>query len=201
MTRSAGARTALALAAVLLVATGRSSAEERQIRPFVGATFGGSTTFVDPEDAVGSLKLSIGASAVFLGELLGAEIDLGDVPGYFENGQHLVVSSRVTTLSGNVVVAAPHSRTEYSLRPYFVAGGGLMRVRKVTSFNVFDVRDVLPQIDIGGGVVGFLTNTVGVAWDVRRFQTVGGGQRPEFAPFGSESLSFWRANMAIVIRY
>jgi hypothetical protein len=198
------ARSTAVLVTGLLLTSVRTSAEDRQIRPFIGATFGGGTTFVNLEKAVGKPNPTIGASAVFLGELFGAEVDIADAPGFFESGDTtlpLIVGSRVTTLSGNFVVAAPHRMTEYSLRPYVVGGGGLMRVRTTTTFNVFDVSKVIPQVDVGVGVVGFLTNRFGVCWDVRRFQSVGRKTRHEGLSFGDESLSFWRATMAAAIRY
>jgi hypothetical protein len=193
-------RSTLVLAAGLLLTSARAYAEDRQIRPFIGATFGGATTFVELHR--GKANLAIGASAVFLGEVFGVEVDIADAPGFFESSDtHLVVSSRVTTLSGNVVVAAPHRWTEYSLRPYFVGGGGLMRVTTTTSLNVFDVSRVIPALDVGVGVVGFLTNRVGVCWDVRRFQSIGSNTRSVGVSFGDESLSFWRATVAAAIRY
>ena len=195
-------RSTIVLVAGLLLVSIRTYAADRQIRPFIGATFGGGTTFVDPEDAVGNPNLAIGASAVFLGEVFGAEVDIADAPGFFESGdRHLVILSRVTTISGNVVVAAPHRLTEYSLRPYFVGGAGLMRVRTTTAFNVFDVSTVIPALDVGVGAVGFLTNRVGVCWDVRRFQSVGDNTASGGLSFGEQHLSFWRAAMAAVIRY
>jgi len=195
-----GVSSAVILAGILLVST-RTYAEDRQIRPFIGATFAGATTFVDLEDAAGRGHLAIGASAVFLGEVFGAEVDVTDVPGFFESGKHLVVLSRVTAVSGNVIVAAPRSRTEYSLRPYFVGGAGLMRVRTTTSFDVFDVASIIPAIDVGGGALGFFTNRVGVCWELRRFQSVGSNVGNAGLSFGEEHLSFWRATMAVVIRY
>jgi hypothetical protein len=180
----------------------RTDAGDRQIRPFIGATFGGGTTFVDLEHVVGKANVAIGGSAVFLGEVFGAEVDVADAPGFFESGDtHLVFGSRVTTITGNVVVAAPHRLTEYSLRPYFVGGAGLMRVRTTTASNVFDVSSVIPALDVGVGVVGFLTNRLGVSWDVRRFQSVGSNTGNGGLSFGEERLSFWRATMAVAIRY
>ena len=41
------------LALAILVASPRAAVAEWQIKPFFGVTFGGSTTFVDPEQAVG----------------------------------------------------------------------------------------------------------------------------------------------------
>ena len=194
------ARGAVVLAGALLAAT-RSEARDWQIRPFVGATFAGATTFVDPEDAAGGAHLALGASAVFLGEVVGAEVEIADAPGFFEGDKHLVVLSRVTSISGNVIVAAPRHRTEYSLRPYLVGGAGLMRVRTTTSLGVFDVAAVIPAVDVGAGALGFLTNRVGVCWELRRFQSVGQNVGNGGLSFGEEHLSFWRATMAVVIRY
>jgi hypothetical protein len=91
--------------------------------------------------------------------------------------------------------------TEYWLRPYIVGGGGLMRVRTTTSFNVFDLAKVVPQVDVGVGVVAFLTPRVGVSWELRRFQSIGADSTEVGLSLGGESLSYWRATMAGVIRY
>jgi len=206
------ARSTVLLVAGLLLMSARTDAEDRQIRPFIGATFGGETTFVDPavvvchpggvEDCPSKTNLAVGASAVFLGELFGAEVDVADAPGFFESDDKtLVRRSRVTTFSGNVIVAAPHRLTEYSLRPYLVGGAGLMRISTTTSFNVFDVSTIKPLIDVGVGVVGFLTNRTGICWELRRFQSVGGNTDSAGLSFGDEHLSFWRATMSVAIRY
>src|SRR6185503_9917996 len=106
------ARSTVVLVAGLLLVSSRTYAEDRQIRPFIGATFGGGTTFVDLENVIGKPNLAIGVSAVFLGELFGAEAEIADMPGFFESGDNaLVRGSRVTTLSGNIIVAAPHRLT------------------------------------------------------------------------------------------
>jgi hypothetical protein len=189
------------LAAALLIAP-RASAGDRQIRPFIGATFGGGTTFFDAEEAIGKPHWAIGASAVFLGEIFGTEIDVFDSPGFFQAGdKNLVHVSHVATFSGNVVLAAPRRLTEYFLRPYIVGGATLMLIRTTTALSVFDVSTVRPAFDVGVGAIAFVTNKVGVSWDVRRFQTVGEGNPAAGLSFGDEHLSFWRATMAAVIRY
>jgi hypothetical protein len=200
MRRRAAGRTLVVVG--LLLVSARAGGADRQIRPFVGATFGGSTTFVDPEDAIGRPNPALGVSAVFLGELFGAEIDVFDAPGFFQyGGKDLVRSSRVTVFSGDVIVAAPHKATEYSLRPYVVGGAGLMRVRTTTAFNVFDVSTVIPTINVGVGAVAFVTNRLGVCWDLRRFQSVGANTATGGLSFGEQHLSFWRVAVAAVIRY
>ncbi|HET6958646.1 MAG TPA: hypothetical protein VFI56_18735 [Vicinamibacterales bacterium] len=191
----------LVLASGLLLLCVRTEAADRQIRGFAGATFGGTTPFVDLEDAAGKLHPTIGASAVFLGELFGVDVDVADVPGFMEaDDKHLVLHSRVTTICGNFVLAAPRRLTEYSLRPYLVAGGGLMRARRITSLSVFDVSSVTPAFDLGVGAVAFVTTRTGVSWDVRRFQSFSDSSERSTG-FDGEHLSFWRATMAVVFRY
>src|SRR6186997_1196186 len=108
------------LAVALLLAGPVRAGAEWHIKPFVGLTFGGGTTFVDPENAAGKPNPVFGATVLLLGNVLGIEGDIARAPGFFESGgQDILVDSRVTTLTGNVVVAVPKRMTEYTLRPYF----------------------------------------------------------------------------------
>jgi hypothetical protein len=76
-----------------------------------------------------------------------------------------------------------------------------MRVRRTTASNVFDISSTIPAVDVGVGVVGFLTNRTGVCWEVRRFQGIGSNTTEGLTWTGEERLSFWRATMAVAIRY
>ena len=200
MTRLAAAVGVLALST--LAAVSAAEAADSQIRPFVGATFGGSTSFVDLEGAAGKLNPAIGVSAVLLGDIFGGEVEVADAPGFFQTGnKHLVLSSRVTTVTANVVVGMPRRMTEYSLRPYLVGGAGLVRVKIDDVFGLVPVSSVLPAFDIGGGATGFLSTRVGVFWEVRRFQSMARATADRGVTFGEERVSFWRATMGLAIRY
>lgn len=193
------------LLALLLSFPAQASAEW-QIKPFLGLKFGGDTNLVgDLEFASDKRKPIIGVSMAMIGEIFGVEADLGYVPGFFE-GDRLgdVLSSNLTTLTGNVMVGLPRRMTEYTLRPYFVGGAGLLRAHTTTTVpGVLDLSRTLPAIDIGGGVAGFITRRVGVGWEVRHFRNLQGGDPlPGSTSDGlGERLSFWRANMALAIRY
>jgi len=189
--------------AVGVVMTMAAPAEaEWQIRPFLGLTFGGRTTLLDLDQGVGDPNVAFGASALLLGELVGVEADFSRAPGFFQSGQqNLVLHSSATTLTGNIVVALPRRMAEYTLRPYFVGGGGLMRATIGDAFNVLPVARTLAAIDLGGGVTGFFTERIGVSWEIRRFRSVGGNTESQGLSIGGEQLSFWRANMALAIRY
>jgi hypothetical protein len=192
---------ALAVAAAILRPVAASAAD-KQIRPFVGATFGGQTTFLDLDSVTGKPNVVIGVSVVTLGEVFGVDIDLADAPGFFEGTDHIYLNSRVTTLTGNVVIAAPRRLTEYVLRPYFVGGAGLMRIHADDYFGAFNVERIRPAFDLGGGVLMFFTNTLGASFEVRRFQNFYSSSDDAGLTFtGSERLSFWRAGLSLAIRY
>lgn len=185
------------------------AAAEWQLRPFIGFTFGGSTTFVDPEKAIETQNAVIGVSGGWLGEIFGLEADFGRAPGFFQTGDTLansavpveVLSSAVTTLTGNVVIALPARLAGYGLRPYFSGGIGLMHVDTLGQFQILDLHRTLPTLSLGGGVTGFLTNRIGLNWDVRRLSTLRGEGETIGNSVGREQLSFWRATMAVAVRY
>jgi hypothetical protein len=197
----------LALALWLLAPA--TAAADWQLRPFIGFTFGGATTFVDPEKAIGTQNAVIGVSGGWLGEIFGLEGDFGRAPGFFQTDQppDLVaaepdlLSSAVTTLTGNVVIALPKRMTGYGLRPYFSGGAGLMHVDTVGQLQIFEIHRTLPTLSLGGGVTGFLTNRVGLSWDIRRLSTLRGEGETLGNSLGREQLSFWRATMAVALRY
>jgi hypothetical protein len=186
---------------LLVLAPARVSAEW-QIKPSLGLTFGGDTTLsVDLEDAAGRGNISAGVSVIYLAGVVGLEADFGWAPGFFQaGGQRQVARSGVMTLTGNVVVTLPRRLTEYTFRPYAVAGFGLIRLRAEDALGAFRLATQLPAMDIGGGVTRLVTNRVGVSWDVRYFRNTGGEVDPGLTLF-SPRLSFWRANMALTVRY
>lgn len=191
----------LALALIVPSASPALSAE-RQLKPFVGATFGGSNTFVDPENAAGSPSLVYGVSAILLGEVLGIDVDIGHSPGFFQSGdQPTLLSSSVTTLTGNVVVAMPRRLTQYGLRPYFVGGLGVMHARQQDALGALVFSESVPVLDVGGGATGFFTNRIGISWEVRHFGSFGTTDKLSGISIGPEQLSFWRATTAVVIRF
>jgi len=194
--RTAWLALALGLAAV------PADAADRQIRPWVGVNFGGDTTFLDLDGAVGKPHLTFGVNTLILGEIVGIEADVGRSPGFFQaGGSHLVLDSSVTTITGNIVIAVPQRLTQYSLRPYFVGGFGAMRVQTEDFFQLLPLATWLAAMDVGGGVTGFITKTFGVNWEIRRFQSLGEGAHETGLTIGPDQLSFWRASMAFVIRY
>ena len=185
------------LLAMLLASVPAPAHAEWQLRPFVGLTFGGDSTFVWTERKP---NIAMGVSGGLIGEVIGIEGDISFGPGFYDGDKKLVLGSSVTTFTGNVTIGLPRSMTEYTLRPYFVGGAGLMRLHVEDTLQVLPVSESLAAMDLGGGVTGFLSSRLGVNWDVRYFRSLG-GNTVQGLSFGPEKLSFWRATMALAIRY
>jgi len=178
----------------------RVSEAEWQLKPFIGATYGGDTSFALVQQSTGHSHLNFGGNVTFLSEIFGLEGDFGHTLNFFQGPEApLVVDSGVTTVTGNIVVALPRHLAQYTLRPYLVGGAGLMHIAADDLQGALPISSTLKAMDLGAGVTGFLTKHLGVTWDVRYFRsidrTIENGQS-----VGPEHLSFWRANMAVAIR-
>jgi hypothetical protein len=196
-------KTGCLIVTLLLLVPGAARAEW-QVRPFIGFTFGSATSFIDPENAIGDRNMLIGASGGWLGEIFGLEADWGRAPGFFQTEQDpdsIVTQSAVTTLTGNFVIAMPRRMAEYGLRPYFSAGAGLMHTNLLGRSGAFEFSRTLPALSLGGGVTGFLSERVGLNWDIRRLSTLKGEGETLGNSLGDEQLSLWRATMAVALRY
>lgn len=187
------------LALGLLLMLPSESLAEWQLKPFVGLDFGATTTLADLDHVAGKPHATFGVNGLALGQVFGVEGEVSFAPGFFQaKRQQLVVSSSVTTATANLVVAFPRRWSQYTLRPYVVGGGGLMRVNREDVSGLLDYDSTLGTVDFGGGVTGFLSDRVGVCWDLRYFRSFGGDSRG--FSIGNEQLSYWRAMMAVAIR-
>lgn len=190
----------LGLAVLLFFLVPAQGWADWQVKPFAGVTFGGDTTLLtDLDQQAGHPKGLFGVSTQVSGEVLGVEADVGRSPGFFTGGQ-LVVSSSVTTITGNVVIAMPRHVARYSLRPYVVGGLGAMRIEITDFAAALPFSTTLATFDVGAGVTGFFTNRIGISWDVRYFRSFAGVDNHVGLSVGPEELSFWRASAGVAIR-
>ena len=212
-------RQAVGLAILLLLFVPVSADAEWHFKPFLGFSFEPSTTLegdiehaagltLPPDDESQASNVMFGAGVALLGDVFGVEGEWTQAPGFFQTReQDLVTSSGAQTFTGSVVVALPRRIAQYSLRPYLVAGAGIMRLRSDPNPRLtpaVPIKETLGAIDVGGGAMGFFNERVGVSWDLRYFRSVGGEETgdPLITTDGlAKQLSFWRANMALVLRY
>jgi hypothetical protein len=194
----------VATLAILLASVPSAASADWLVMPFLGTAFAGETSFLDLEQGAGQTKVTLGASVALLGDsFLGIEGDVGHSPGFFKGDAPLgpvLANSRVTTVSGNIIVATPVSITRESLRPYLVSGLGLMQARAEGVAQILSVERDLLGLSLGGGAIGMVTPFTGVRFDVRYIKAIT-GDRGEFAREGNSRLSFWRASVALTLRY
>lgn len=178
-------------------------AQDWLVVPFLGITFGGSSSlFEDLERGAGETSTSIGGSVMWLGRgVFGAEGDFGYVPGFFERGDQEIArtGSYVTSFTGSAVLALPLSITRESLRPYVVAGLGVMHAEAKDALDVFFIRSTMSALVLGGGAMGFFTTNVGVRFDMRHLRSLGQGD--ELVVREGPRVAFWRGSIGLILRY
>jgi hypothetical protein len=188
----------------LLLALPRAAdAQDLLLMPYLGFTFAsGSSLFADLEGGSGETASLIGGSVALLGGgILGLEGDIAYVPGFFERGEREIVvpGSYITSLTGTVMLTLPLSVTRESLRPYVVAGGGALRAAARDITSVFPIRSTMPALTFGGGAIGFLSNTVGVRFDLRYLRSLGEGD--DMIAGEGPRVHLWRGSVSLVLRY
>lgn len=177
------------------------------ITPYIGTVFAGNTTLLDLDVGAASSKhWTFGGSAAWLSDrILGVEADFSMVPGFFQNsdGNELVIGSRVTTLTGNVIAALPLSVTRESLRPYVVGGLGLLRASAEDPIDLISLNESLPGnwlgLQLGAGAIGLITNRAGVRFDLRHLRAL--SRDTTLLGERTSKLSFWRATFGVTLRY
>jgi opacity protein-like surface antigen len=121
-------------------------------------------------------------------------------PGFFQNssGAGLVVSSRVTTLTGNVIAAFPLSVTRESLRPYVTGGLGLMRASAEDLIGLNEDGSWV-GLQLGAGAIGFINDRTGIRFDLRNSRSL--SRDTTLLGERKSKLSFWRATVGVTLRY
>jgi hypothetical protein len=189
---------------------------EWQFAPFVGFTFAGDTNIVFLEEGPHDRHWLLGGSARLLGAgPVGLEALFLYSPGFFEPHKtepvfadvapQTIIESRTFALMGNVVLTTPRAWNEYGLRPYVSGGMGLLSVYALDQSNFLPARGNLLGYNAGGGAVGFLTDRVGLRFDLRYMSTTPHGRESseELLTIDGERVRvhFWTATIGVVFKY
>ena len=98
-----------------------------------------------------------------------------------------------------MIVAVPRWITQESLRPYLVAGVGLLHAHLEDRGKVFNTTSNLLGLDVGGGVIGLVSPRAGARFELRHVKNI--SKDDTAVTFGSTRLSFWRLSAGLVLRY
>jgi hypothetical protein len=193
---------ALVLFCAFVLVAPRAVTAEWHFTPLVGLTFKGQTSGVRDWDKATTRihKQFGGAVTVISAGTIGFEGLFVDTPRFFKGDKvELVDESGLNALMGNLVVTAPRRWTEYTLRPFFSGGFGLMRVVDVDKGRVAPVRANLAGFDIGGGAIGFFTKRTGIRFDVRYFRTLRPVEETQIS-INSVRVRYMTASVGVVFR-
>ena len=100
---------------------------------------------------------------------------------------------------GNVVVGS----NKGGVRPYVVGGVGLIRTRLQDIDETFDVSSKNDfGLDIGGGVMGFFSNNVGLRGDIRYFRGFRGtSDGDSLTGLTVSDFKFWRGSLGVSLKF
>src|SRR4026208_1226806 len=134
----------LIIVGIMLAALPGTARADFLVVPFMGMTFGGSTSIVDFESAAGKKKLVLGIAARKVDDgIIGYEAEFANNAVYCSKGEVAKIlgplvkpGNYVNDLTGSVVLSLPPGFTGGGLRPYAVIGGGLIHAQTVDTFDV-----------------------------------------------------------------
>jgi opacity protein-like surface antigen len=187
-------RTALTAAAALvcLVVTATPARADWLFTPYLGVTFGGDTN---------KQNVTYGASVGWMGAgVIGFEVDGAFAPDLFDEDDGLdlaIQDSNATTLMANLIVGAPLG----PVRPYASGGVGLIRTRVADADEFFDIDDNSFGVNVGAGLMGFVSNNVGLRGDVRYFRSIQEAGIDDDFDLNFGSFDFWRATFGVTFRF
>lgn len=182
-----------------------AAAQDWFFTPFIGANFGGNANFGDFDDADDEFerRMDFGATVGWNPGVVGFEVDFGYSPNFFEDttgtGNFEFGDSNVTTLMGNLLISAPPGS---GVRPYGSAGLGLIRANVSDATGFFDdlsTNDL--GINIGGGVNGQFSDTIGIRGDIRYFRSLQDNEPDNDFELGFGSFDFWRGTVGVTFRW
>ena len=196
----------------LLVMSPVAVSAEWHFTPFIGYTFKGATTIHDTENAVGKRHWHFGGAVTLVGNgPIGVEGLFVRTPGLFLNDESAcdiitcVTSSRSYAVMGNAVLTIPRHWNQYGLRPYVSGGGGFLHASRTDTQNVLPVDLNVVGLNVGGGAVGFVSDRVGLRFDLRYFRKIKGPDpatlSPPVSPVGVIRLRYWTTSLGVVFKY
>lgn len=196
-----------ALITGLIVAAPSTASADWMFTPFVGLTAGSNVEDISGASLDTDTKASFGGGLTWMGAgIVGFDLDFGYTPNFFGDSPDFG-DSNVTTFMVNAVIGAPiGGQSGAGVRPYAVGGLGILRER-IDSANEFfdDVSTNDWGFNLGGGVVGFVSDNVGIRGDVRYFRALRedteNDRGTDLDIFDVDSLDFWRATIGVSFRF
>ncbi len=190
----------LALASVLVLTLFPASAwADGLITPFVGANFGGATGASLNASLNDASKVDYGVGLWYMsGGILGVEGEFGHSPSFYGAGAG---TSGVMELMANVVLGIPFGGEGAGLRPYGVAGVGVIRQHVAGRPGFADATSNNAAWDMGVGMMGLFSSHVGLQGEVRYFRNFDANSSTSGVSLAQGTFNFTRASVGLALRF
>lgn len=192
------------LSSMLLVALAPTLAwADGYIVPFVGANFGGNVGRPLSEAARDRNRATFGVGLGAMGGgVFGIELDLAYTPDFYAKDSPTLTKNNMLTVMPALILGVPiGGQRGVGIRPYALAGAGLIR-RDVDFGNLSTLSQNDFGYTLGFGVMGFMSDHVGLRGDVRYFRNF---QVDEFSLAGVDfekgTFNFGRASVGVLFRF
>jgi hypothetical protein len=190
-------RLTLFATALLLTCGARDARAQIFINPFVG------TTLTSPSINSPSSKAGFGVAIGGIGTIIGGETEIAYYPELLNNTSSGLAKNRVITFSGNTLIGP----TIGPVKVYGALGLGDLYL-SVTSLSSLVIPTPVTisanylTVNVGGGVMGFVTSHFGVRGDLRYYRAFGIKVTDlQGAGIALDRFDFWRANIGIVAKF
>ena len=175
----------LVLASTILAAIPGTAWSQGYVTPFMGYNFGGDSVNCVSLRNCEDKRTNLGVSIAKTGGVLGTEQDISYVRHFSDNTDGS--RNSMLTLMSSLLVVAPFG----PLQPYGLLGIGLMRPHTIEG-----TKNAIGY-DIGGGLIVFPTQRLGLRADIRRMRSF---RDVKLFVFSGEKLEFWRASLGLTLR-
>jgi Outer membrane protein beta-barrel domain len=190
--RAVTKRCVLCLSAVITCVPVQARADG-YVAPWIGANAASST-----DDGRGVFGVTMGYMAT---GLFGFEADVGYSPEFFGSTNEFGSVTGITVM-GNAILGIPIGGDHGAgIRPYVSGGFGLMRTHTERGSIVDQSRSTNEfGYDLGGGMMGFFNQHIGLRGDLRYLRTLEDTNRGSGTDFAPGRLRYWRATVGLTFR-
>jgi opacity protein-like surface antigen len=185
------------VAVFLVVAGARGAAAQIFVNPFV------DTTLSAPSTSGSRSQPGFGIAIGNVGTIVGFETEFAYHPELFDNAANGLAKSHVLTLAQNILVGPTIGR----VKPYGAAGAGdlHLNVTRLSSVVIPSPESISTNyftVNVGGGVMGFVTAHLGVRADLRYYRAYGFKLTDlQTAGLALDRFDFWRAGVGVVAKF
>jgi hypothetical protein len=189
-----GMKALVIAASIALIGLPVPASADGFVSPWVGTNFSN-----EPADGRGAFGVTAGGMGA---GVIGGEVDFGYAPNFF--GDHIGFnSSSLMNLMGNLIIGIPvGGQTGPGIRPYFTGGLGMIRSEIDGPLDDDGVSNSDFAFNLGGGVMGYFNDHVGLRGDLRYMRTINSDlSDSDLDPeFGLGDFDFWRLSFGVVFR-